>query len=122
MAVTPMKTLAQLGGRLLPGVSRSVFCAVSVMRKTNPPLAAFPPGHFPQADHDAASGGSPGDAAAGWYTLAARRRNGEGGVSSRSFGVFCHARFNQFCLPLPSELGRCNVRAAGDGGATGKVV
>ena len=88
MAVTPMKHLAQLGGRLLPGVSRSVFCAVFCDVATNTPLYAFPPGCFPQADHDTGSGGSPGNAAAGRYTPAARRRNGEGGVSSCSFGVF----------------------------------
>ena len=41
MAVTPMKLLAQLGGRL-PGVSRSVFCAVFCDAATNPPSLPFP--------------------------------------------------------------------------------
>ena len=46
-----------------------------------------------------------GDTTAGRVTPAARRRNGEDGVSSRFFGVSFHTRFNQLCLALPSELG-----------------
>ena len=36
------------------------------------------------------------------------------GVSCLSFGFF-HMQFNQFCLSLSSELGKCKVRAAGAG-------
>ena len=36
------------------------------------------------------------------------------GVSCLSFGFF-HIQFNQFCLSLSSELGKCKVRAASSG-------